>query len=92
MNIDAKCRRNEHLTKRIFETAVYAVTRTAGSFGAWDLMGVSVTDVVVIQLKLNRPPALAERETLVGFSCPPNCMRPVRVWVDRQRRPRVTEL
>lgn len=84
--------RNEHRCRRLLETAGYAVTRAAGSLGAWDLVGIGPADVVVVQVKSNRPPAPAERETPAGFSCPSNCKRLVHVRHDRQRWPLVTEL
>jgi Holliday junction resolvase len=89
MNTAAKGHRNEHRSKRILETAGYAVTRAAGSLGAWDLVGVSATDVVPVQCESNRPPSLAEREALTLFLSPSNCKRLVHVWHDRQRWPEV---
>jgi len=92
MNAKRKGNRQEHRSKRILELAGYAVTRAAGSLGAWDLVGISATDVVLVQCKSNRAPSPAEREALKLFPCPANCKRLIHVWVDRQRWPRVTEL
>jgi Holliday junction resolvase len=92
MNAKRKGNRQEHRSKRILETAGYAATRAAGSLGAWHLIGVSATDMVLVQVKSNRAPAPAEREALKLFPCPSNCKRLVHVWFDRQRLPRVTEL
>jgi Holliday junction resolvase len=92
MNAKRKGNRDEHRRKAILEAAGYAVTRAAGSLGAWDLIGVSATDMVLVQVKSNRPLAPAERESLKLFPCPLNCKRLVHVWLDRQRWPRVTEL
>jgi Holliday junction resolvase len=92
MNAKRKGNHQEHRSRRILETAGYAVTRAAGSLGAWDLLGVSATDMVLVQVKSNRPPSPAEREALALFPCPANCKRLIHVWVDRQRWPRVTEL
>ena len=92
INGKAKGTRNEHRSKRILETAGYAVTRAAGSLGAWDLVGIGPTDIVLLQVKSNRQPAPAEREALALFPCPTNCKRLVHVWHDRQRWPVVTEL
>jgi len=44
------------------------------------------------QVKSNRAPSPAERETLAGFACPSNCKRLIHVWHDRQRWPEVREL
>ena len=92
MNAKRKGTRNEHRSRRLLETAGYAVTRAAASLGAWDLIGVSGTDFVLVQVKSNRPPPPAEREALAGFPCPANCKRLVHVWRDRRRWPVVTEL
>ena len=92
MNAKRKGTRNEHKSRRLLETAGYAVTRAAGSLGAWDLVGIGPTDVVLLQVKSNRAPAPAEREALALFPCPPNCKRLVHVWHDRQRWPEVREV
>lgn len=92
MNAKRKGTRNEHRSRRLLEANGYCVTRAAGSLGAWDLVGIGPTDVVLLQVKSNRPPAPAEREALALFPCPSNCKRLVHVWFDRQRWPRVTEL
>lgn len=92
MNTAAKGRRNEHRSRRLLEVAGYVVTRAAGSMGDWDLVGIGPTDFVLVQVKSNRPPSPAERETLAAFTCPPNCKRLIHVWHDRQRLPVVREL
>jgi hypothetical protein len=92
MNAKAKGTRNEHRSRDILEAAGYAVTRAAGSLGAWDLVGIGLTDVVLLQVKSNLPPAPAEREALRLFPCPSNCKRLPHVWHDRQRLPDVREL
>ena len=92
MNAKRKGTRNEHRSKALLEAAGYAVCRAAASLGVWDLIGVSATDVVLVQVKSNRPPAPAERETLTLFQAPPNCRKLIHVWHDRQRVPVVTVL
>jgi Holliday junction resolvase len=92
MNAKRKGNRNEHRSKAILEAAGYAVTRAAGSLGAWDLVGISGTDVVLVQCKSNRPPSPAERESLKLFPCPANCKRLIHIRCDRERWPVVTEL
>ncbi|MBX3027781.1 hypothetical protein KF840_23040 [bacterium] len=91
-NAKAKGTRNEHRSRVLLEAAGYAVTRAAGSLGAWDLIGIGSTDVVLVQCKTNRPPPPAEREALAAFRVPPNCRRLIHVWRDRQRVPDVREL
>jgi len=92
MNAKRKGTRNEHKSRRFLETAGYCVTRAAGSLGAWDLVGIGLTDVVLLQVKSNRAPSPAEREALWLFPCPQNCTRLVHVWHDSQRWPEVREL
>jgi Holliday junction resolvase len=64
MNAKRKGTRNEHKSRRLLKTAGYAVTRAAGSLGAWDLVGIGPTEVVLLQVKSNRSPTPAEREAL----------------------------
>ena len=92
MNTAAKGRQREHKSRDMLEAAGYRVTRAAGSMGCWDLVGISATDVVLVQVKSNRPPSPAEREELSMFPCPSNARRLIHVWKDRARWPIVTEL
>lgn len=77
---------------RLLEAAGYNVTRAAASLGAWDLVGIGSTDVVLCQVKSNEWPRAAEMETLREFPCPANCRRLIHRWRDRQRLPDVKEL
>lgn len=92
MNTKAKGNRQEYRSMRVLEAAGYAVTRSAASLGAWDIIGVSSADVVLLQVKSNRWPCPAEMETLRGFVCPPNCRKLVHRWVDGKSLPDVREL
>jgi len=92
MNAKGKGTRNEHRSMAILEAAGYHCTRSAASLGDWDLVGIGSTDVVLVQVKSNRPPSPAERETLKLFPAPPNARKLVHVWHDRRRLPEVTEL
>lgn len=51
MNAKRKGTRNEHRSIALLETAGYACTRAAASLGAWDIIGVSSADVVLVQVK-----------------------------------------
>ncbi len=84
--------KNEHRSRQLLEAAGYAVTRAAGSLGAWDLIGMSATDMVLCQVKTRDWPGTVEMETLRAFVCPPNCRRILHRWRDRQRLPDVREL
>ena len=84
--------RNEHRSRRLLEAAGYACTRAAGSLGAFDLIGVSSTDVVLVQVKTRDWPGTVEMETLTAFRVPANCRKLVHRWRERQRAPDVREL
>lgn len=92
MNAKRKGTRNEHRSRLLLEAAGYAVTRAAASLGAWDLIGVGSTDVVLVQVKTRDWPGSVEMEALFAFPVPPNCRRLVHRWRDRQRVPDVREL
>jgi Holliday junction resolvase len=92
MNRKQKGNRQEHRTMKLLETAGYQCTRAAGSLGAWDVIGIGPTDVVLVQVKSNEWPRSAEMETLRSFSVPPNTKRLIHRWRDRMRTPDVREL
>jgi len=48
MNAKAKGNRNEHRTMHLLEAAGYSCTRAAASLGAFDIIGVCSTDVVLV--------------------------------------------
>lgn len=92
MNAKAKGTRNEHRSIRLLEAAGYRCTRAAASLGAWDLIGVGSTDVVLVQVKTRDWPGAAGIEALQLFVAPPWCKKLVHRWRDRQRLPDVREL
>ncbi len=92
MNTKAKGTRNEHRSSWLLEAAGYACTRAAASLGAWDIIGIGSTDVVLVQVKTRDWPGSVEMETLRSFHCPANCRKLVHRWRDGQRSPDVREL
>lgn len=92
MNAKAKGTRNEHRSRLLLEAAGYAVTRAAASLGAWDLVGIGSTDVVLVQVKTRDWPGAVEMEALQVFPAPPNARKLVHRWRDHQRLPDVREL
>lgn len=92
MNAKAKGTRNEHRSRRILEAAGYSCCRAAASLGAWDLIGIGSTDVVLVQVKTRDWPGSVEMEALTTFVAPPSCRKLVHRWRDRQRMPDVREL
>ncbi len=91
MSAKSKGTRNEHRSIKILEAAGYECTRAAGSLGAWDIVGIGSTDVVLVQVKTRDWPGSVEMETLLGFVLPPNCRRLVHRWRDRRRLPDVKQ-
>jgi uncharacterized protein with GYD domain len=89
MNTKRKGTRNEHRSIALLEAAGYRCTRAAASLGAWDIVAIGPTDVVLCQVKTNAWPSLAEMEVLKAFPCPPSCKKLVHRWRDRQRLPDV---
>ncbi len=84
MNTAHKGRRLEHRSRRLLEAQGYNVIRSAGSKGAFDLVGLSPIDVVLVQCKANRAPSPAEREAMRSVPAPPGTRRLIHVWCDRK--------
>ncbi len=84
--------RQERRSAALLEAGGYRTTRSAGSLGQWDLIGISSTDVVLVQVKTRDWPGAAETAALRDFPAPPNCRKLVHRWRDWQRVPDVREL
>jgi Holliday junction resolvase-like predicted endonuclease len=87
VNTAKKGRRTEHRSRRLLEAAGYRVIRSAGSLGAWDMIGVRGVDLVLVQVRSNRPPAAREARTLADYPAPPGCRKAVHVWQDGRPLP-----
>jgi hypothetical protein len=92
VNAKAKGSRNERRSRALLERAGYRVTRSGGSLGVWDLIGIGPADVVLVQVKTTRPPSPTERVALTAFPVPQGTRKLVHRWRDRQRHPDVQEL
>lgn len=92
MNSKRKGTKNEHRSMSLLEATGYRCTRAAASLGAWDIIGISATDVILLQVKTRDWPGSAEMETLHDFPCPPHCRKLVHRWRDRQRMPDSKEI
>ena len=92
MNRKWKGTRNEHRSIAILEAAGYRCTRAAASLGAWDIIGIGSTDIVLCQVKTRDWPGSAEMETLRDFVAPVNARKLLHRWRDRQRQPDVKEI
>lgn len=68
---------------------VASCTRAAGSLGAWDIIAIGSTDVVLCQVKMNAWPSAVELEALRSFLAPANARKLLHRWRDCQRQPDV---
>jgi hypothetical protein len=92
VNAKAKGTRNEHRSIRLLEAAGYRCTRAAASLGAFDVIGIGVRDLVLVQCKTNAWPGSVELAALVGFPVPPNARKLVHRWRDGVAVPDVREV
>lgn len=92
MSSKRKGARNERRSIAILEAAGYTCTRAAASLGAWDIIGIGSTDIVLCQVKTRDWPGAVEMETLKLFPAPANCRKLVHRWRDRLRNPDVREV
>jgi len=76
----------------LLEAAGYYCTRSGGSLGLFDVVGIGTTDIVLVQVKTRHWPGTVEMEQLRTFPCAPNCRRLVHRSRDRVRVPDVKEL
>lgn len=69
MNAKAKGARCERKVKKLMEDAGWSVTKSGGSLGLWDLIGVKPHgDILVVQVKSNRRPGKKEMRLLQMFA------------------------
>jgi Holliday junction resolvase len=92
VNGKAKGTRNEHRSIALLEASGYRCTRAAGSLGAWDIIGISATGVLLLQVKTRDWPGTVEMETLANFPAPWNVVKLIHRWRDRQKLPDVKEV
>lgn len=92
MNRKAKGNRNEYKTMRLLESLGYECFRAAGSLGLFDVIGVSASDVLLVQVKSNRLPCSVELEAIQALKTPDNCRKIIHVWKDRQPFPLVRDV
>ncbi len=92
MNAKRKGNRQEHRSMKLLEAAGYSCTRAAASLGAWDIIAIGATDIVLVQVKTRDWPCAEEMETLRLFRAPANARKLVHRWRDRQQLPDTKEL
>ncbi len=92
VNTAKKGRRNEHRSMSLLEKSGYWCMRSAASRGVFDVVAVSKTDIIFVQVKSGRRPGSVEMEEMALCPVPPNARKLVHVWKDRAQMPEVTEL
>jgi Holliday junction resolvase len=92
VNTKAKGNRQEHRSMAILEAAGYACTRSGASLGVFDIVGISATDVVLVQCKTRDWPGAVEMEAIRNFPAPALCKKLIHRYRDRQRLPDVKEI
>ena len=85
----AKGSRVERKAMRWYESKGYRCTKSGGSLGCWDIIGIGAADVLLIQVKANRWCAGKELANIIAFSVPPNCQKIVLRWDDYARAPEI---
>ena len=88
----AKGAKREHRSMEVLESAGFRCFRTAGSHGAFDVIGISATSLLLVQVKSRDWPGVLETETLREFPVPTNAKKLIHRWRDRQRLPDVKEV
>ena len=73
----------------VLEADGYVCTRSPGSRGAWDIIGIRRSGVVLVQVKTRRWPKSPEMRRLREFECPPNVRRIIHRWRTGQLEPDV---
>lgn len=76
----------------VLEAAGYQTLRSAGSHGPFDVIGISRTDILLVQVKCNRWPNPAELEGIREYPCPANTRKIIHRWDDYATQPRVQEI
>lgn len=91
-NCKGKGTRLELRTQKYYADLGYLGTKAGGSLGAFDLVLMNSEEILLIQVKSNRPPGPAEREAMRSFPAPPNAKKLIVVWKDYARDPIIKEL
>ena len=89
MNRKAKGARSEKKSVEYLEARGYRCTKSAGSLGEWDIIGIGDSDVVLVQVKSNNWPRPAEMERLNAFVASANCIKLIHRWDDRNPEPKI---
>jgi hypothetical protein len=98
INNREKGRRNELKAKSLLEGMGYAVALTPmpqkfkteqDFFGLFDIIAIRRKDIRLVQVKTNRKPSVAYRNSLGMFPAPENVTRELWIFKDRQKEPEI---
>jgi len=89
MNAKAKGSRTEYKSIALLESQGYKCTRAAASLGVFDIIAIGPDDIQLVQCKSNRWAGAEEMDAIRQFPAPPNCVKTVHRWRDRQPAPDV---
>jgi len=93
INAKRKGNRNERRTKKLLEATGYRGVKSGGSLGEFDLIMMGPGSVRLIQVKSNRRPPPAERETIAEFPIKTGdqltVSKEIWVWKDRIKEPMI---
>jgi Holliday junction resolvase len=92
MQAKAKGTRRELASRRLLEAAGYTVFRMAGSHGLFDLIGISVTDIILVQVKSRDWPSRTEGEAITAFAAPWPCRKLIHRYRNGRRQPDILEV
>ena len=82
-------RSREYRTMKLLEAAGYECIRAAGSHGTWDVVGVNNSSIVLVQVKFNHMPTLAEIEKMEEALAPDNAVKLIHLYKKGQHAPEV---
>jgi Holliday junction resolvase len=92
MNAKAKGSKNERRTIALLQSEGYSCTKSGGSLGVFDVIGIGPADVILCQVKSNRWPGAVELDAIREFKAPANARKIVHRWLDRQASPDVMQV
>ena len=92
MNARQKGTRNEHRSMAVLEAAGYYCIRSSLSAGVFDVVAISSSDILLVQVKTRDWPYSEELDALKAFQAPMNTKKLVHRWRDREILPDVKEV
>jgi len=96
MNTASKGRRNEYKSIKLLESKGYYCVRSAASKGLFDIVAISPTKILLVQVKTGRPASQKELTKMTDFGfdylstyVQEHTRCEVHVWKDRAKVPEI---